>query len=303
MEFDLYAAVKYAFPVFIICMIVEYLYARDEFDLKESFAGVQIAIGASLIGTVTLAAKLTVFIIVFEFFKNFRMEYLGFESFGWAWYVWIACLLLDDMCFYWHHRFSHSIRLLWAAHIPHHSAKKFNLTIGIRNGWLITFYKPIWWLWMPLIGFEPVMIATTMTINAVFQFFLHVRHMPSWGWIGQIINNSYIHRAHHACNVEYLDKNHGGIFLFWDKLFGTFVDVDDKIETRFGVLHDPNSYNPIKIHTHEFQDIWRDVKSVDSWSDKLKYIFYPPGWSHDNSSKTSRQLQREMKQAPIAEAA
>jgi len=298
----MYTAVKYAYPAFIICMAVEYFYARHLFDVKESIAGIKIAIVASFIASFTKAAALALFFIVFEYFREFRLAVFGIESFGWGWYVWPICLLLDDLCFYWHHRFSHSIRILWAAHIPHHSAKKFNLTIGIRNGWFITFYKPIWWLWMPLLGFEPIMLVTTMIINSVFQFTLHTHLMPSWGKIGQIINNPYVHRAHHACNIEYLDKNHGGLFLFWDKMFGTFVNVDEKIDIKFGVLHDPNSYSVIKIHTHEFEDIWRDVKSVDSWSDKLKYIFYPPGWSHDNSSKTTRQVQREFRIAKEQEA-
>ncbi len=301
MGIDIMSAVKYAYPVFIICMIAEYFYARHQFDVKESIAGIKIAVVASFIAAVTKTAALAVFFFIFEYFKEFRLDVFGYESLGWAWYIWPICLLLDDMCFYWHHRFSHSIRLLWAAHIPHHSAKKFNLTIGIRNGWFVTFYKPIWWLWIPFVGFEPLMLASTMIINSVFQFTLHTKFVPSWGWVGKIINNPYSHRVHHACNHEYLDKNHGGLFLIWDHLFGTYQDVEKNVETKFGVIHDPNSYNPIKIHTHEFEDIWRDVKSVDSWSDKLKYIFYPPGWSHDNSSKTSRQIQREMKKAAATE--
>ncbi|GJM33851.1 MAG: hypothetical protein DHS20C18_28520 [Saprospiraceae bacterium] len=295
-ELDINEIIKYALPIFFACIIIEYFLARHLFDIKESIAGVAIALVALFITSFTKVATLGLFFLVFYFFADFRMEVFGYESFGWAWYVWVACLLLDDMCFYWHHRFSHSIRVLWAAHIPHHSAKKFNLTIGIRNGWFIPLYKPIWWLWMPFIGFEPLMLVTTMIINGLYQFTLHTQLSPSWGWIGTIINNSYMHRAHHSCNYEYLDKNHGGIFLIWDRLFGTYQKVDDSITPKYGVIHDPDSYNPIKIHTHEFEDIWRDVKSVDSWSDKLKYIFYPPGWSHDNSSKTTRQIQREMAQ-------
>ena len=300
-EFDMAnAAIKYAFPAFIIIMIIEYYMAKHLFDLKESFAGLLIAIGASFITTATKAVTLGIFFVVFEYSKDLRMDLLGYESFGWGVSAWIAVILLDDMCFYWHHRFSHSIRILWAAHIPHHSAKKFNFTIGIRNGWFIPFYKPIWWLWIPLIGFEPIMMVSATVLNGVYQFTLHTQLMPSLGWIGKIINNSYQHRAHHSCNVEYLDRNHGGIFLIWDHLFGTFVNVNDDIKLQYGVIHDPNTNNVIKIHTHEFQDIWRDVRSVSSWSDKLKYIFYPPGWSHDGSTKTTKQLQREIKEANLA---
>jgi len=300
LNFDMaHEAVKYAFPAFVLIMIIEFYVARHLFDLKESLAGIIIAIVAAFVTAATKAVTLGLFILVFEYTKDIRIDLLGFESIGWSAVAWIAVILLDDMSFYWHHRFSHKIRILWAAHIPHHSAKKFNLTIGIRNGWFIPFYKPICWLWLPLIGFEPIMIVSATVLNGIFQFTLHTQLMPSWGWIGKIINNPYQHRAHHSCNLEYLDSNHGGIFLIWDHLFGTFVNVNDNIKLQYGVIHDPHTYNVVKIHTHEFQDIWRDVKSVTSWSDKLKYIFYAPGWSHNGLSKTTKQLQRALKEAKL----
>src|SRR5690606_14912955 len=159
---------------------------------------------------------LGVFIVIFNLFKEIRIQYLGYESFGWAWYVWVVCLLCDDFNFYWHHRLSHTIRLLWAAHIPHHNADTFNLTVSIRNGWFITFYKPIFWLWMAAIGFEPVMIATCLVINAAYQFFLHTQHVPKLPWYGAVFNTPYDHVVHHSSNVEYMDKNHGGILIIWD---------------------------------------------------------------------------------------
>ena len=172
-------AIKYAFPAFILIMIIEYFMAKHLFDLKESLAGLLIALGATFITAATKAFTLGIFILVFEYTKDLRMDLLGYESFGWGVGAWVAVFLLDDMCFYWHHRFSHTIRILWAAHIPHHSAKKFNLTIGIRNGWFIPFYKPIWWLWIPLIGFEPIMMVTATVINGIYQFTLHTQLMPS----------------------------------------------------------------------------------------------------------------------------
>jgi len=187
------------------------------------------------------------------------------------------------------------VRILWAAHVPHHSAKSFNFTIGIRNGWFITLYKPVFWLWMAVIGFEPGMIATAMIINGVYQFFLHTQLVPSTlGWYGKIFNTPYVHQVHHSSNVEYLDKNHGGMMIIWDKLFGTFQDIIPELDPKYGIIKDPDTYNPILINTHEFSSIWKDVRNVNSWKDKLKYVFYPPGWSHDNSSKTAMQMQKEL---------
>ena len=282
------------YPLFLALMVLEYFLAKHLFDLKESFAGFVIAAVASVIAFFSKVVAFGIFVFFFEVFKGIRLEYFGYESFGFAWYVWIIAIFADDFNFYWHHRFSHTVRVLWAAHIPHHSAKNFNFTIGIRNGWFVTLYKPMCWIWMAIVGFEPIMIATCLIINGIYQFFLHTQLVPSLGWFEKVFNTPYIHQVHHSSNVEYLDKNHGGMFIIWDKLFGTFKDIDPAIKVKYGVLKDPDSYNPLIINTHEFASIWEDTRKTSSWKDKFKYIFYPPGWSHDNSSKTAKQMQEEL---------
>ncbi len=306
MELDIDLVLTYIYPIFVMLMILEYILARHLFDLKESFSGFAIAIVASAIAFFSKAFALGVFIFVFNFFKEARLDYFGYESIGWAWFVWIFAILADDFNFYWHHRFSHSIRLLWAAHVPHHSAKSFNLSIGIRNGWFVTLYKPIFWLWLPIVGFEPIMIATCLVINGIYQFFLHTQLIPSLGWYGKVFNTPFVHRIHHSSNVEYLDKNHGGILIIWDKLFGTYQCIISNVKPKYGILKDPKTYNPILLNTHEFSSIWKDVQKTSSWKDKFKYIFFPPGWSHDKSSKTTMELQQAFvdnslipKKAPI----
>ncbi|WP_020528395.1 sterol desaturase family protein [Flexithrix dorotheae] len=286
--------ITYIYPFLILTLVSEFIFARENYILKETLSSFAIAIGATIVASFTKIAALVVFTFVFEATKEFRLELLGYESLGWAWYIWILAIIGDDFNFYWHHRFSHTIRLLWAAHIPHHNSETFNFSVALRNGWFITLYKPIYWLWMPLIGFEPVMVATALIINAIFQFFLHTQLMPSLGWFGKIINNPYIHQAHHACNIEYLDKNHGGIFIIWDRIFGTYQDLIKGVKPIYGVLKPPQSFNPIKANTHEFENIWRDVKSTKSFKNKLKYIFYPPGWSPDKSTKTAKEMQRDL---------
>lgn len=294
MDLGIEFVVTYIYPIFVILMILEYIMAKHLFDLKESFSGFAIAAGASFVAFFSKVVAFGVFVFFFEIFKGLRLELLGYESFGWAWYVWILAIILDDFNFYWHHRFSHTVRLLWAAHVPHHSAKSFNFTIGIRNGWFVTLYKPLFWLWMPIVGFEPGMIALALIINGIYQFFLHTQLIPSLGWFEKVFNTPYIHQVHHSSNVEYLDKNHGGMLIIWDKLFGTFQDIIPKLKPKYGILKDPNTYNPILLNTHEFSSIWKDVRGVSSWKDKFKYIFYPPGWSHDKSSKTAMELQEEL---------
>lgn len=283
----------YVYPLLILLIIIEFVKARHHYDVKESLSSFGIAAVSSLIVTFTKVVAVGVFFYLFEFFKEVRLEYLGYESFGWAWYVWVICLICDDFNFYWHHRLSHTVRVLWAAHSPHHNADTFNLTVSIRNGWFITLYKPFFWLWMAIIGFEPLMIGTCLVINATYQFFLHSQLVPSLGWFEKVFNTPYIHVVHHSSNVEYMDRNHGGILIIWDKIFGTYQDVIRDLKPKFGVTKSLNSYNPITANLYEFESIWKDVKKTRSWKNRFMYIFGPPGWSHDNSSKTAKQLRRD----------
>lgn len=291
MEIDLAPWFKYLYPILLALIVIEYFNARHLYDVKESLSGMVIAIVASIIASFTKVVAVAIFFVVFELAAPLRESLLGYTSLGWAWYIWILCLVGDDFNFYWHHRLSHSIRLLWAAHLPHHSARTYNFTVSVRNGWFITLYKPIFWLWMPLLGFEPVMIATCLVINAAYQFFLHTQLVGSFGILEKVFNTPWVHQVHHSCNVHYLDKNHGGILIIWDRLFGTFQDQIPGVKAKYGILKDPDTYNPIKHNLYEFQNIIRDVKKAKNAKEVFMYIFGPPGWSPDKSTLTAREMQ------------
>ena len=294
--------IKYLYPVFLVLIVVEYLNAKHVYDLKESLAGFVMGIIATLVRLITNVFEITLFMFLFQWAADFRLdvlnyEALGFEngSLGFAPWVWALCVVLDDHNFYWHHRLAHNVRLLWAAHLPHHSGRKFNLTISIRNGWFITFFKPIYWLWMPLLGFEPLMIASCLIANAMYQFFLHSQVVPSLPLVEKVFNTSYVHVVHHSSNTQYLDRNHGGIFTIWDRLYGTWQGRIEGVDPKYGISHDPDTYNPVVHNIFEFQEIWKDLKKSPKLKDKWMYVFGPPGWSHDGSTKTAKQLQTELK--------
>lgn len=285
----------YLYPVFILLILTEYFNAKHLFDLKESLSGFAIGIGATIVRLVTNVFEITLYMFLFSWSAPLRESLLGYTTLGFAWYIWLLCGIADDHNFYWHHRLAHNVRLLWAAHLPHHSGRQFNLTISIRNGWFITLVKPIYWLWMPLLGFEPIMIATCLYVNAMYQFFLHSQLVPSLGWFERIFNTPYVHVVHHSCNTEYLDRNHGGILTIWDRIYGTWQEPIKGLVPKFGISHDPDTHNPVTHNLFEFQEIWRDLKKSPRLKDKLMYIFGPPGWSHDGSSKTSHELQQELR--------
>lgn len=296
MDFSAVEGMKYVYPFLIIFLIVEFFIAKENYELKDSLAGIGIALGASIINSFTKVFTVAViFQFFFDLFEPIRANLFGYETLGNAWWVWMLAILGDDFTFYWHHRFSHTVRILWAAHVPHHSSHNYNLTVSLRNGWFIPLYKPIFWLWLPIIGVEPAMVGVALIINSVYQYFLHTQLIGSLGWFGKIFNNPYVHVVHHSSNVEYLDKNHGGMLLIWDHLFGTFKDQEKDLEAKFGILKDPETFNPVKLNTHEFAAIIRDVKKAKSFKDGFMYIFGPPGWSPDNSTLTAKQMQAGMK--------
>lgn len=291
----------YGVPVFIAFILFELTYSKTHgddhlYDWKDLAASGFMGIGSALLGPLF---KVIFAIVLFEsvyelcnpLVNGVRQNFLGHDSFSYAWYVWLLCQLADDFTYYWFHRANHEIRILWAAHIVHHSSDNYNLGTAVRNGWFTILYKPLFYMWMPAIGFPPEMVVVCLGIEALWQFQLHSVYIPKLGFLEKIFNTHTMHQVHHAQNVEYLDKNHGGFLNIFDKLFGTWKELDDDIDVKYGVIHSPNSYNPIVILTHEFKDIWNDVKKSNKLWHKFMYVFGPPGWSHDGSTLTVKQQQ------------
>jgi len=301
---DLTNPLVYGIPCFLGLIALELTYSKT-FDDKQLYKwrdflsslslGVGSVILGALIKTVTLILVLN---LAYEFFNpmvgGVRMNIMGWQSFGYAWYFWLLCMLLDDFSYYWFHRQNHMIRFLWAAHIVHHSSDNFNLGTAVRNGWFTIFYKPIFYVWIVIIGFPPEMLVVCMGIEALWQFQLHTKYIKSLGVLEKILNTHTMHQVHHASNIEYMDKNHGGILNIFDRIFGTWKAIDESVSISYGVTNPPNSYNVYTILTHEYVNIWEDMKKSTNWRHKLMYIFGPPGWSHDGSTQTIKQIRRNM---------
>lgn len=311
MEFDLTQPIEltnpllYAVPGFVLLIVLEIIfslkYEKELYVWKDFASSTTMGAVAVILAIFTKTASLAAFWGIYEMFnpivEGTRMNIFGWSSFGFAWYMFLICQVLDDFNYYWYHRLSHTVRCLWAAHIVHHSSDNYNLGTGIRNGWVTLFYKPIFWLWLPAIGFHPAMVAVCLGIQAMWQFQLHTKFVPHLGFLEKFMNTHKQHQVHHAQNIEYLDKNHGGYLNIYDRIFGTHGKLDEEnIETKFGVIHPPKSYNPLDIVSHEYNNIWKDVKSTKNIWHKFMYIFGPPGWSPDGSSLTVRQMQRILKE-------
>lgn len=286
--------ITYAIPLFVVFTAIElfiaYKEGRQLFFMKDSLASVGMGLGSVLINLVVKVFYFGVFVWLHQF---------ALFNIGWQWWAWVLLLFADDFTFYWHHRMSHQVRLLWAAHVNHHSSQYYNLTTAVRQSWTELLYKYAWWCWLPLLGFEPLMMMIMISISLIYQFFLHTETVGKLGFIEWFMNTPSHHRVHHATNIKYLDKNHAGIFIIWDRLFGTFQAEDEAEKPIFGITNNINTYNLLEIASHEFVAIGKDVSKEKNWWNKLKYLLMPPGWSASGENKTSAYLQQQGRQAQL----
>lgn len=286
----------YAIPAYLTVIALElFLSVRENlqiYEWKDSLACIAMGLGSLVIG---IGVKTLAF-LGFTFLHQFSIFNIGNH-----WWAYIILFFADDFTFYWHHRLSHQVRILWAAHINHHSSQRLNFAVALRQSWTELLYKYFFWIWLPILGFDPLMILFMMSLNLIYQFFQHTQFVGKLGIIEWIFNTPSHHRVHHAINVKYLDRNHAGTLIIWDRIFGTFQEEDENDKPVYGITNNISTYNPFEIATHEFKNIRNDLKRTNSFSQKLKYLFYPPGWSHNGENKTSNFLRKHAskKERPV----
>jgi sterol desaturase/sphingolipid hydroxylase (fatty acid hydroxylase superfamily) len=282
--------IYFAIPFFVITLIIEIVVINKtkiaSYEFKDAGASISMGLGNVFLGVFAKGIVLTALTYVY---LNFRFSTIPF-----IWWAWILILFADDFFYYWFHRVSHENRFFWASHVVHHSSKKYNLSTALRQTWTGSFMSFVFWLPLALLGFHPVMILAQMSISLIYQYWIHtelIDKLPKW--FEAFFNTPSHHRVHHATNPQYLDRNHAGIFIIWDKLFGTFEPEIEK--PVYGLVTNINTYNPIKIAFLEWVNLFKDaVKSKTSLSNKLNYFIKPPGWKHDGSGIISSDLRRKL---------
>jgi sterol desaturase/sphingolipid hydroxylase (fatty acid hydroxylase superfamily) len=282
--------ILYAIPIFVVSVVVEALWARRHagdarirgYELRDAAASMSMGLANVVLGAF---AKLLVSIPLFTWLYDHRVADIGH-----SWWSWIVLLFAEDCCYYWFHRVHHEVRFLWACHVNHHSSQFFNFSTALRQPLLTPLSGPLFWAPLPLLGFAPWMVFIAQSWSLFYQFWLHTEAVDRLGPLEWVLNTPSHHRVHHGKNVPYLDKNHGGIFILWDRLFGTFAPEAERVV--YGLTKDIQTHNPARISFHEFASIGRDVARAPGLSAKLGYLLAPPGWSHDGSTQTATQLQR-----------
>ncbi|MCW5921188.1 MAG: sterol desaturase family protein [Saprospiraceae bacterium] len=232
------------------------------------------------------------YVLVFAWFHD--LQFFRIESSFWYWF-WLVVGM--DFLFYWLHRVDHASRFFWAVHVTHHSSEKFNLTVGFRSSVFQPLYRFIYFIPLALAGFEPLDIVFVFSATQIWGILVHTEHIGKLGWLEYILVTPSHHRVHHASNTLYLDRNLGMLLIVWDRMFGTFQPELKEREyepIRYGLTKPIERPNALRLVLHEWEGIVKDLrrKGINVW-DKLWYVFGPPGWSHDNSTKTSVQLRAE----------
>lgn len=205
----------------------------------------------------------------------------------------LAAYVIVDFLFYWYHRAIHEVRLGWAAHVNHHSSQQYNVGTALRASFAEAWIEPFFLIPAILLGIDPVMTIALLSLNHLYQYWLHTRHIGKLGPLEGILNTPSNHRVHHGSNLQYCDKNYGGTFIIWDRLFGTYEPEEE--EVVYGIRHQLETYNPITATFHEWVSLGRDLRRASSLKDMLGYLFQPPGWAPDGKGELTRDLQAAMR--------
>ncbi len=265
--------VTLSIPIFIILIIIELSYewysGKHTYRFKDAISNILAGVLQQIL---KLVLKIGAYTFVFNLFHFIEIPV--------NWMTGILVVLLYDFCYYWRHRMAHEVSLFWGAHVVHHQSEDFNLSVALRQSstsflWSFPFYLPL-----ALIGFDPMQLAFVAGINLIYQFWIHTEHikrMPKW--FEAIFNTPSHHRVHHAKDPKYIDKNHAGMFIIWDKMFGTFQAEEEKV--NYGVTVPAATWNPVYANFKHYIYIFKTLLNVRSISDGLKVLFYKPGWQPD----------------------
>lgn len=269
----------YAMPLFLALIIIEKLYGYFKGENTAPIMDSVSSISSGIINSLKDVLGLSVTLLSYEWMAP-KIALLHQDTTILAYCI---GFIIIDFYGYWSHRWSHQINFLWNKHAIHHSSEEFNLSCALRQS-VSSFVNLFTFLLIPaaLLGIPVKVIAITLPIHLFLQFWYHTKHIKKMGVLEQIIVTPSHHRVHHAINPEYIDKNHGQIFIFWDKLFGTYQEELDTVPPVFGITRPAQTWNPFRIN---FQHLWLlicDAWRADNWKDKLTIWFKPTGWRPEN---------------------
>lgn len=265
--------ILYAVPLFFLLIFIEILLEKSKgtnyYRTNDSINSLTAGVLSRMTGVVKQLFPLTVYVVVFEQLALFQIT-----SSGW---MWVAAFVLYDFCYYWKHRFGHEMNILWAAHVVHHSSEEYNLTTALRQS-SSSFFSWIFYLPMAVLGFDPITLITVGSLNLIYQFWVHTQHIPKLGWYEWVFVTPSNHRVHHAQNQVYIDRNYGGVFILWDRIFGSFQEELETEKPIYGIRKALKSWNPLWANVHVYVQLFKGCWHAKRWQDKLLIWFKRTGW-------------------------
>jgi sterol desaturase/sphingolipid hydroxylase (fatty acid hydroxylase superfamily) len=274
-SFDSSIIITLAVPAFFILIFIELIYGlasgKSNYRLNDTFTSISLGLISRYIPLLGLGIQGAAFAYVAQYYN------LKLFSPSSIW-VWVFAFFLYDFCYYWMHRLHHEVKVLWATHVVHHHGEEFNLSTALRQTstgflWKWIFYLPIF-----IVGIPPEVFVTVAGINLVYQFWVHTEHIPKLGWYEYVFVSPSNHRIHHAQNKHYVDANYGGVFILWDRLFGTYKEELEELKPIYGTAKPLKSWNPFKANLDIFREMLVDSTRTKSFKDKIKVWFSRPNW-------------------------
>ncbi|TKC06488.1 sterol desaturase family protein [Pedobacter polaris] len=261
----------FAIPAFFLFLYIEYVLAvrlkkAHLFKYESSISNVSIGIAERLLNLFIAASFYDLF--------NYVYKHYALLSIPNTWWVWILLIMATDLVWYWYHRLGHEVNFFWAAHIVHHQSEEFNLTVSARITTFQALIRSAFWCALPFVGFHPAMVITILTVHGAYSFFTHTQLIPRLRWLEHILVTPSLHGIHHASDEKYLDKNYGDVFVFWDKIFGTYQREEEP--PKYGLTHPIKSYSFLWQHFHYYFEIAEATNRVVGFKNKLKVIFGHP---------------------------
>ncbi|MFN3529422.1 MAG: sterol desaturase family protein [Bacteroidia bacterium] len=259
-------------PIFFILIGLEVFYDRVRkkgvYRFNDALTNISCGITEQVSGVFAKVFTVTLYYLVYEHVRLFTVPT--------DWYWLVLLFLMVDFAYYWAHRWSHEVNLFWAGHVVHHQSEEYNLSVALRQGVFQKFFTSFIYLPIALLGFDPYWFLLLAAFNTLYQFWIHTQFIGRMGWLEYVLNTPSHHRVHHGRDPKYIDKNHAGSLIIWDKMFGTFQAEEES--PNYGITSPVNSWNPVFAQVQHLGMIWQDVNRVQGLANKFRVIFGKPGW-------------------------
>lgn len=265
-----------AIPVYFLLigieLIVHHVQAVKSYRLNDAITNINCGVTSQVTGAFLKVLSIGVYTVIFEKFRVMDLPNTAI--------VWCVAFIAYDFFYYWAHRMSHQVNLFWGGHSVHHQSEEYNLSVALRQSSTQTIWTFVFYIPMALVGVHPILLVSVSGFNLLYQFWIHTESIDKLPkWFEAVFNTPSHHRVHHARNPKYIDKNHAGTFIVWDKLFGTFKAEEER--PIYGITKNLNSWNPVWANLAHYSDMWGDIKSIPKLADKVRYVFEKPGWLPD----------------------